>query len=93
MHCFCIVLLQGILKSLRHINHVFSQPTNVHVRRHLTLTLVSTEWNSGTGQTGPPCTHFDRNAVSRRLISCHYKVVSQRLKNSSKVHTTGLYSF
>lgn len=70
-----------------------SLPNGMYAGGHLTVTLVSAEWNSGTGQTGPPCTHSDRNAVSRRLISCHYKVVSHRLKNSSKVHTTGLYSF
>lgn len=81
-----ILLYEGPLfctrKTPRHINHESFPPIQRAVCGPLTWTPVSAEWNSGTGQTGPPCTHFDRNAVSRRLTSCHYKVVSQRLEKS-----------
>jgi len=36
------------------------------VHGHLTLTLVSTEWNSGTGQTGLSWTHLDRSASEQK---------------------------
>lgn len=59
---------------------------------HHHIALVSIEWNSGTGRTGPTWTHLHRTVLSRRLKFSHYKVVLQRLRNSSKAHTTGLYS-
>lgn len=39
---------------------------NTCVHGHLTLTLVSTEWNSGTGQTGPPWAQIDRSASEQK---------------------------
>lgn len=66
-------------------------PLNMHVYGHLTLTRVSTEWNSGTGQTGPSWTHLGGNAVSRRLKSCYYQVVLHKLKTSSKAQTIRPY--
>lgn len=67
---------------------------NTCVHGHLTVTLVSTEWNSGTGQVrpGPKLTGVQ---VSKRVKSSLSKLVLHRIKKKkkgSKAHGTGLYT-
>lgn len=49
---FCIVLMQGMLKPEAHKTINSFSLLNMHICGHLTLTLVSIEWNSETGHTG-----------------------------------------
>lgn len=57
---------------------------NTCVHGHLTVTLVSTEWNSGTGQVrpGPKLTGVQ---VSKRVKSSLSKLVLHRIKKKKKV--------